>query len=155
VRMKRKLVIAAVVCVTLVILVALGVVLLRIGLDGRPGPESQLTYPIEWDSARQPDPVQTDSSTLVLNEDGTANIVNIKVGETSQTADGRQCVRNSENAFSGNGTWEVDPDGALRITTNTGDAVFLPSRARFEGADWSELRQPFCDLTYADFNLLN
>lgn len=153
--MKRILAVSAIASVGLAALVALGVALIPIALDSRSGPESQFAYPIEWDSARQPDSVSTDSSTLTLNEDGTANVVNIDVGETSQTADGRQCVHDSRDAFSGNGTWEIDPDGALHITTDTGDAVFLPSRARFDGVDWSELRQPFCDLTYSDFNPLN
>ncbi len=153
--MKRKLAITAIAFVTLAAVVVLGVVLLRIGLDSRPGPESQVGFPIEWESARQPDSMSTDSSSLTLNEDGAANVVNIDVGETSQTADGRQCVHASKDAFSGTGYWEIDPDGALHIATYKGDAVFLPSPARFEGVDWSELRQPFCDLTYADFNLLN
>lgn len=153
--MKRKLAITAIAFVTLAVVVVLGNVLLSTGIDSRPRPESQFAYPIEWDSARQPDSVSADSSALTVNEDGTANVVNIDVGETSQTADGRQRVQNSKDAFSGNGTWDIDTDGALHITTDTGDAVFLPSPARFEGVDWSELRQPFCDLTYADFNLLN
>ncbi len=153
--MKQKLAISAIAFVTLAAVVVLGVVLLRIGLDSRPGPESQFGFPIEWESARKPDSMSTDSSALTLNEDGTANVVNIDVGETARTADGRQCVHNNKDAYSGNGTWEIDPDGALHITTDTGDAVFLPGPARFEGVDWSELRQPFCDQTYADFNPLN
>lgn len=150
--MKRILVLSTVGLLVLVSLVVIGVAVIRPVFETKPGPHAQFAYPIVWQTSRAPDPEQVSSSELTLNEDGTADFIDIQFGGIGRTGDGRQCVEDPHDVSSGRGTWEIDGDGVLRVTSDAGGAVFLPGRGRFSGADWSELRQPFCDLTFVDFS---
>lgn len=151
-QMRKTLVVGGLGLVALIVAVVFSVAIIAPVFAAKPGPDSQFTYPISWQPAREPDSGSTGSSILRLNEDGTADITSVQLGEIRRTADGRQCVEGNGDVSSGRGLWEVDGDGVLRVNSDSGDAVFLPGRGRFTGPDWSELRQPFCDHTYVDFS---
>lgn len=148
-RLKSGLLFGAVVFVAAALLVVIGVAIVTM-FGIRTGPSSQYSYPIVWVAVPETDPESTVASVLRLEDDGTAVYKGIKFGDPGP--DDRACIDSDGERYSGNGSWELDEDGALRIHDDAGTAVFLPDQGRFTGPDWSELRQPFCDDTYVDFS---
>ncbi|WP_314095887.1 hypothetical protein [Microbacterium foliorum] len=148
--LKRSVLFASIALVAIALLIV-GVAIVAI-LGNKPGPSAQYYYPIVWVSVPETDPESTVASVLRLEDDGTAVYKSIKFGDPGRSSDGRACIDSDGERHSGNGAWELDEDGALRIHDDVGTAVFLPDQGRFTGPDWSELRQPFCDDTYVDFS---
>ncbi|PRB12038.1 hypothetical protein CQ042_15685 [Microbacterium sp. MYb62] len=149
---KRFAIFGSIGLIALVGVVVLGVVVIVPAITKAPGPGDQFAYPIGWQLSRQPDAENTATARITLNEDGTAEFAGTSMGRVERSPDGRSCVSEPEEAVSGAGSWEMDQDGALRVRSDVGEAVFLPGQGRFSGRDWSELSGPFCDGTSADFS---
>lgn len=140
------------------ILCALGFVFVGIVVPivaEKAGPEDQLQYPIIWELSEKPSEASGNPSTIELDEDGTANLINVRIGEIHESEGDRPCVAIVESGFTGSATWEIDENGALRVHGDGGSAVFTPWAARFGGADWQELREYFCDQSFADFGTVS
>lgn len=150
--MKRFTILGSLGLVALLGLVVLAVVVIVPAVTKEPGPGDQFAYPIGWRLAWQPDAENTAIARVSLDDDGTADLTGISMGRIERSPDGRSCVSEPGEDFSGKASWETDEDGALRLRSDVGEAVFLPGHGRFSGRDWSELREPFCDGTYVDFS---
>ncbi|MGV2982674.1 hypothetical protein ACNPNP_03120 [Microbacterium sp. AGC85] len=115
-------------------------------------PGDQLRYPITWGRANEPG--ASHSSFIELAEDGSAKLVDVVIGEIQVDVDDVEppCVITGGGSFTGTATWELDDDGALRIHSKDGSALLSPDSARFTGdADWTSIREQFCDASYADY----
>lgn len=110
------------------------------------GPGSQVIFPTAWNPAQGYSSGESapEGSSITLNEDHTATLSRVDVGEIAEI-DGESCMSIGYSEFSGDARWDLDPDDSLFIRTAGGDAVIAPSRARFDGYDWSSSAQPFCD----------
>lgn len=124
-------------------------------LTEKGGPEDQLQYPIIWELSEKPSEASGELSTIELNEEGTAKLINVRLGDIQENEGDRPCVATSGTGFTGSAKWEIDENGALRVHSDGGSAVFTPWAARFGGADWQELREYFCNQSYADFGTLS
>ncbi|MDP3949740.1 MAG: hypothetical protein Q8Q19_03670 [Microbacterium sp.] len=117
-------------------------------------PGDQLRHPITWDDAGGPG--APDASVIDLAADGSAQVAGLVVGDIDIDVDDVDppCVATRGGTYTGEATWEIDDVGALRVHTTDGSAVLTPDSARFTGdADWTSIRQPFCDASYTDYGV--
>lgn len=135
-----------------IFLVAICAILVIPALTKTPGPGDQFEFPISWQRSKDPDVPDAANTTIELYEDGTAQLSGISMGRIETSSDARLCVADAIEGTAGDARWDVDEDGVLHIRSADGEAVFLPEAGRFSDADWSELREPFCDETFIDFS---
>lgn len=113
-------------------------------------PGDQLPFPVTWTSNRT---VDGKTSLIKIFENGEAEVVNLAVGEIREVKVGVPCMEAPVEAYSGPATWEADRKGRIRIHTDKGSAIIGAGRARFEGVDWTEAGEPFCDGTLINFGM--
>lgn len=116
----------------------------------RNAPGDQLTFPIEWTGALNTGEVWLEDSSIRLQSDGTAALTDVVGGSLREV--GRViCVDASPTLYSGPADWDISEHGALILRYSGGQAVLFPRPARFEGVDWSSIREPICEREYVDY----
>jgi len=151
-RIKKTILLAAVGAIVL-LGGALIVAFIVPAIAHKPGPADQYKYPLVWEIARGTEPESGALPRIELNKDGSAEVTNLRLGAIDTTSTDRPCVVPSSGGYTGEVSWEIDENGAIRVHSEAGSAVVTPSAARFSGADWTGIRELFCDETYADFSV--